>query len=215
LGVDVKAHKEALIQEMNTVGVLGSSLDIMYPHQNRATAEKMINSGMLISEFESGTKPDRENFPQQNRIVAGMCDVRIVVESAVQGGSMITAKLATGYNRDLMAYPGAVDAIYSGGCNHLIKSQQVHLIEGIEDLEFIMRWERNESVKPGNQKQLFVELTRQEQVLFDLIKDKPKESLDNISLNAELPVSQTSTLLLEMEFKGVVKSLPGKMYAIG
>ncbi len=128
---------------------------------------------------------------------------------------MITAKLATGYNRDVMAYPGAVDATHSGGCNHLIKSQQAHLIEGIEDLEYIMRWERNETVKSSNQKQLFVELTDKEQVLFDLIKDKAKESLDNISLNGGFPVSQTSTLLLEMEFKGVVKSLPGKMYAVG
>lgn len=122
------------------------------------------------------------------------------MESALQGGSMITAKLATGYNRDVMAYPGAVDATHSGGCNHLIKSQQAHLIEGIEDLEYIMRWERNETVKSSNQKQLFVELTDKEQVLFDLIKDKAKESLDNISLNGGCEITTWKNVRCRLGF---------------
>lgn len=213
-GVDVHAHKEALKNGLSTVGVLGNSLDTIYPSQNKSTAEKMLESGMLLSEFESGTKPEAMNFPQRNRIVAGMCDVCVVVESAVKGGSMITAKLAVGYNRDVMAYPGPVDAIYSGGCNYLIKTQQAHLIEGVEDLEYVMGWDRSEKAKPANQKQLFVELNEEEQRLFDLLKGIDRESLDNISLKAELPVSQTSTILLEMEFKGVVKSMPGKMYQV-
>lgn len=215
LGADVMAHKEAMKNGLKTVGVLGSSLDMVYPYQNRSTAEKMMEQGMVVSEFETGTKPDRENFPQRNRIVAGMADVCVVIESQVHGGSMITAKLAMGYNRDVMAFPGSVDAIYSGGCNHLIKSQQAHMIEGIEDLEYTMGWERNSKETSNGQKQLFVELSDQEKTLFDFLKGKEKESLDNISLSAGIPVSQTSTILLEMEFKGVIKSLPGKMYALG
>ena len=168
----------------------------------------------MISEFESGTKPDRENFPQRNRIVAGMADVTIVIESAVKGGSMITAKLAADYNRDVMAFPGPVAAPYSGGCNFLIKSQQAHLIEGIKDLEYTMGWEVESKVKKGAQRQLFVELTTEEKQLYDLIEKLEKESVDNISLSVGMPVSKTSFILLEMEFKGVVKSLPGKVYCL-
>lgn len=214
LGIDVIAHKAALQNGLQTVGVLGNSLESLYPPLNRSVAEKMKENGGLISEFESGTKPDRENFPQRNRIVAGMADVTIVVESAVKGGSMITAKLAMDYNRDVMAFPGSVDSPYSGGCNFLIKSQQAHLIEGIRDLEYTMGWQIETANKKSAQRQLFVELTDEEKLLYELIQKLDKDSLDNISLNAGYPVSKTSILLLEMEFKGVVKSLPGKVYCL-
>ena len=214
LGIDVIAHKAALNNGLQTVGVLGNSLETVYPPLNRSVAEKMKTNGGLISEFESGTKPDRENFPQRNRIVAGMADVTIVIESAVKGGSMIMAKLAADYNHDVMAFPGPVDAPYSGGCNFLIKSQQAHLIEGIKDLEYTMGWEVESKVKKGAQRQLFVELTTEEKQLYDLIEKLEKESVDNISLSVGMPVSKTSFILLEMEFKGVVKSLPGKVYCL-
>jgi DNA processing protein len=214
LGIDVIAHKAAVQSGLQTVGVLGNSLDRIYPALNKNIAEKMKANGGLISEFDSGTQPDRENFPQRNRIVAGMADVTIVVESAVRGGSMITAKLASGYNRDVMAYPGSVDSIYSGGCNHLIKSQQAHLIEGIEDLEYTMGWEREVKPSKESQRQLFVELNDEEKKVYELLKELNKESLDNISLSSGWPVSKTSTLLLELEFKGVVKSMPGKVYSL-
>lgn len=214
LGIDVIAHRAAVQSGLQTVAVLGHSLDRLYPHQNKKIAEKMLDNGGLITEFESGTKPDRENFPQRNRIVAGMSDVTIVVETAVKGGSMITARLASGYNRDVMAFPGPVDAIYSSGCNHLIKSNQAHLIEDIQDLEYLMGWERNDGKESTPQKQLFVDLNEEEQKMYDLLKGLPKESLDNLSLNSGFPVSKTSTLLLELEFKGVVKALPGKVYSL-
>lgn len=213
-GIDAMAHKSAMNCGLQTVGVMGNSLDRVYPHQHKSLSEKMLENGGVISEFEHGTKPDRENFPQRNRIVAGMSDVCVVVESAVKGGSMITARLAAGYNRDVMAFPGATDAPNSSGCNHLIKTQQAHLIEGIKDLEYIMGWEREEVGSVATQKQLFVELSQEEQKVYERLKESTKESLDNISLNAGLPVSKASTLLLELEFKGVVKSLPGKVYTL-
>lgn len=214
LGVDVCAHRAALRHGLPTAGVLGHSLDRIYPSQNRAIFRRMAEEGMLLSEFESGTKPDRENFPQRNRIVAGMADVTVVVETAVRGGSMITASLAAGYNRDVMAYPGPVHAIYSSGCNYLIKSNQAALIESVEDLEYIMGWERGEKPDKATQKQLFVELSEQERLIYDLLQLRQRETLDNLSLGSGLPVSKTSTLLLEMEFKGVVKALPGKVYGV-
>lgn len=214
LGIDVIAHRAAMAADLQTAAVLGHSLDRIYPHQNKKVAQKMLAHGGLISEFESGTKPDRENFPMRNRIVAGMSDVTIVVETAVKGGSMITARLAAGYNRDVMAYPGPVDAIYSSGCNHLIKTNQAHMIEDMEDLEYLMGWERDAGKESTPQKQLFVELNEDERKVYSLLKDLPKETLDNLSLNSGFPVSKTSTLLLEMEFKGVVKSLPGKVYSL-
>lgn len=213
-GIDVAAHRAALDNGLQTVGVLGNSLDRVYPNLHLQLAEKMKANGGLISEFESGTKPDRENFPQRNRIVAGMTDVCIVVESAKRGGSMITAFQAADYNRDVMALPGKVGAEFSAGCNFLIKSQRAHMIESIKDLEYTMGWEVEAKSKPAAQKQLFVELNPQEQQLYDLLKANQKESLDNISLGAGIPVSQASTLLLELEFKGVVKSLPGKIYSL-
>ncbi|GAB5538641.1 MAG: DNA-processing protein DprA [Salibacteraceae bacterium] len=213
-GIDVIAHREAYKSGLQTVGVLGNSLERIYPHQNRSLAEKLVENGGLISEFDSGTKPDRENFPQRNRIVAGMSDVTIVVESAQRGGSLITAKLAMDYNRDVMAYPGPVDAPYSKGCNWLIKTQQAHLIEGIKDLEYLLDWSIDEAESKPSQKQLFVDLTEEEQLIFKQLESEKQESLDNISLNAGVPVSKASTLLLQLEFKGVVRSLPGKIYAL-
>lgn len=214
LGIDVIAHRAAVQTGLQTVGVMGNSLDRIYPYQNKAVGEKMKAHGGLITEFESGTKPDRENFPQRNRIVAGMADVTIVIESAIKGGSMITAQLATGYNRDVMAVPGAIDAPWSSGCNYLIKSNKAHMIEGIEDLEYLMGWDRQPKAESQTQKQLFVELNEEEQKVYELLKEINKESLDNISLGSGMPVSKTSTLLLELEFKGVVKSLPGKVYSL-
>ncbi len=215
-GIDIMAHREAHKNGLQTVGVLGNSLERIYPHQNRATAEKMLEHGGIISEFESGTKPDRKNFPQRNRIVAGMSDVTIVVESADKGGSLITARLAADYNRDVMAFPGPINAPFSKGCNWLIKTQQAHMIEGIKDLEYTLGWALDEKAEKPTQNQLFVDLTADEQRIFDILNkmDGRQDSLDNLSLNAEIPVSKASTLLLELEFKGVVKSLPGKTYRL-
>lgn len=212
-GIDTIAHRTSVGAGIQTVGVLGHSLDRIYPSQNTSLVAQMKEKGGVLSEFDSGTKPDRENFPQRNRVVAGMADVTVVVETMVKGGSMITARMASGYNRDVAAFPGATDAPYSSGCNQLIKSNVAALIEGVDDLAYLMGWEKDEQPKP-TQKKLFVELTDVEQHVLGLLEKKQKESIDILSLEAGLPASKMASTLLELEFKGVVKSLPGKVYEV-
>lgn len=212
-GIDTIAHRSAVQHGLQTVGVLGNSLDRIYPDTNESLARKMIEHGGLLSEFESGTKPDRTNFPQRNRIVAGMADVTIVIESGVKGGSMITARQAASYNRDVAAFPGPIDAPFSAGCNYLIKTNQAALIENCDDLIYLMGWQLEEK-KMAAQKQLFVDLNPEEMVMMAAFKDNQKQSLDGLSLKCDWAVSKTSSLLLELEFKGLIKSLPGKMYAL-
>lgn len=215
LGIDTIAHRASLEHNIPTIGVLGHSLDRIYPASNRELVDRMMETGGVLSEFEFGTKPDRENFPQRNRIVAGMADVTVVIETKVKGGSMITAKLAHGYNRDVMAFPGGVDAPMSAGCNFLIKTNQASLIESIADLAYTMGWEKEEvrnQVAP--QKQLFVDLEPAEQEVYDVFENQRKVTVDDISLLCGMPMSKTSALLLNLEFKGVVRSLPGKVYEL-
>ncbi|NQV53555.1 MAG: DNA-protecting protein DprA [Flavobacteriales bacterium] len=212
-GIDTLAHRASVARGMQTVGVLGHSLDRVYPAQNESLVAQMKQNGGVLSEFEFGTKPDRENFPQRNRIVAGMSDVTIVIETMVKGGSMITARMAAGYSRDVAAFPGATDAPYSSGCNHLIKTNIAALVEGIDDLAYLMGWEKDK--KPSSmQKQLFVELTDVERQVFSVLEQRQRASIDNLSLDAGLPMSKTAAALLELEFKGVVRSLPGKVYEV-
>lgn len=210
-GIDIIAHRAAVQNNLQTIGVLGHGLDRLYPAQHQSTADKMFENGGLFAEFESNTRPDRENFPQRNRIVAGMVDAVVVVETANKGGSMITAKLAADYHRDVFAFPGAVDSPYSEGCNHLIKTHQANLMESVRDLEYLLRWDLDTSKKTV-QKQLFVELDEEERAMYDLLSRLQKASLDNLSITANLPTSKVSMLLLELEFKGLVQSLPGKMF---
>jgi DNA processing protein len=212
LGVDTLAHEMAVQQGLQTVGVLGHSLDRIYPATNRGLAERMQSHGALLTEFEEGTKPDRENFPQRNRIVAGMADVVVVVETGVKGGSMITVSQALSYNRDVCAFPGRTDSKMSKGCNLLIKRNQAQLIEGAHDLMYIMGWEEKATHVP--QKQLFLDLNSEEQVVFDRLSEEDHLSLDTLSIACGWPVSKTSNTLLQLEFKGVVRSLPGKRYSL-
>jgi DNA processing protein len=160
----------------------------------------------------NGTVPDRENFPKRNRIVAGISDATIVVESNKKGGSLITADLANGYNRDVFAYPGRVDDKSAEGCNNLIKQNKAALIQSANDLIYIMGWEKVKKVPI--QKQLFVSLKPEEEVLLNILKTKEKINIDELSLLSKMPMSSVSTLLLTLEFSGIIKSLPGKMYSI-
>ena len=210
-GIDVIAHRAAVQHKLQTIGVLGHGLDRLYPSQNQSTADKMLENGGLMTEFESETKPDRENFPQRNRIVAGMVDAVIVVESAMKGGSLITAKLAADYNRDVFAFPGTIDAEFSKGCNHLIKTHQANLIDSVRDIEYLLNWDEDKT-KKNVQKQLFVELNSDEQKVMDVLSKLGKESLDLLSLKSEMPTSKVSMILLELEFKGLVATLPGKIF---
>lgn len=212
-GIDVCAHKAAMDNNLTTVCGLGHGLDKIYPAIHKSTAEKMLENGGWLSDFTSGVAPDRENFPRRNRIVAGMSDATIVVESKACGGSLITADIANSYNRDVFAFPGRVNDDCSLGCNNLIKQNKAALIQSATDIIYIMGWEQKLKNTPI-QKQLFVELKPEEEILVNLLKEKDSVNVDDICLFAKMPMSKVSSLLLTLEFSGIVKSLPGKRYRL-
>ncbi|MCX6232375.1 MAG: DNA-processing protein DprA [Bacteroidetes bacterium] len=213
-GVDTCAHKTANENNMPTVAVLAHGLDRVYPHLNKALAEKMIKNGGLLTEFMSETIPDRENFPKRNRIIAGMADAVIVVEAAKKGGALITADIANSYNRDVFAVPGKLTDTFSEGCNHLIKINKAALLESANDLLYIMGWELNKKPKKTAQRQLFIELKPEEQIIYDLLNQKASSSIDELCINARLNVSKVAEALLNLELEGIIKAMPGKVYKL-
>jgi len=213
-GVDICAHKAALRNQLQTVAAIGHGLHMMYPSQHKRYAEEIVNQGALISEFTSKSKFDPKNFVRRNRIIAGMADAIIVIESASKGGSLVTADIANSYNRDVFAFPGRTSDKSSTGCNKLIKTNQAHLIESVSDLEYILGWE-NEIGKPkAIQAKLFVDLSPEEELLVQVLKQAGNMSIDSISFKTSFPMSKVSCLLLKLEFEGIIKSLPGKIYAL-
>lgn|SRR6185437_8541879 len=215
LGIDVSAHKECLKLDMPTVGVLGHGLDRIYPSQNRSIAEKMLENGGLLSEYPSGTIPDRENFPQRNRIVAGIADATIVVEASLKGGALITAEIANSYNRDVFAFPGRIGDDYSEGCNFLIRNNKAALLTGAADLAYNLGWERTDNAKPVEQLTLPIDLSPDERLIFDILQQqKTPVAIDDLTLKTNMPTSQLAMNLLNMEMQGYIRSLPGKTYAL-
>ncbi len=212
-GIDICAHKAAMENNLATVCGLGHGLDKIYPAVHKSYAEKMLENGGWLSDFTSGVSPDRENFPRRNRVVAGMSDATIVIESKAVGGSLITADIANSYNRDVFAFPGRVNDDCSVGCNNLIKQNKAALIQSAADIIYIMGWEQKLKNAPI-QKQLFVELKPEEEILVNLLKEKESVNVDDICLFAKMPMSKVSSLLLTLEFSGIVKSLPGKRYRL-
>jgi len=212
-GIDIHAHRAALKYELPTVGVVAHGLDLLYPALHRETAKKMQENGGLLSDFPSGTKIDPQNFVKRNRIIAGLADATIVVESAEKGGALITADIASSYNRDVFAFPGRAGDTYSVGCNQLIRNNGASLIQGINDLEYFMGWEKEEE-KQAVQSSLFIELNENEQKVVDLLKEEGELFIDQISSSIQLPVSRVSAMMLTLEFKNVIIALPGKMYRL-
>lgn len=174
----------------------------------------MLESGGWLSDFTSKTKPDRENFPRRNRIVAGISDATIVIESKAKGGSLITAEIANSYNRDVFAFPGRVDDLCSVGCNNLIRQHKAALIQSAAELIYLMGWEKEAAVKTTVQKQLFIELKPNEEIIVNLLKEKKQLPIDDICILSRLSMSTVSSLLLTLEFSGIIQSLPGKMYRL-
>jgi len=214
-GVDACAHKAALQNGIPTTAVLGHGLDRVYPHLHQGLASKMLGSGgALVTDFISGTRPDRENFPKRNRIIAGLCDAIVVVEAAVSGGALITANIANTYNRDVFALPGKVSDTYSQGCNKLIKINKAHLIENVADLQYIMNWEPGTNNRNPRQASLFVSLTAEEKELVEFFKSHPEAGIDQIVAGVPYNLSKTTSILLNLEFKGVIKPLPGKKFRL-
>jgi len=211
-GIDICAHRAALSNDLQTISVLGHGLDIIYPSVHRSMAEKIIHQGALLTEFSSRTKFIRSNFVSRNRIIAGLSDATVVIESGEKGGALITADLANSYNRDVFAFPGRIEDSRSKGCNQLIKSNKAALIEGAEDLEYILGWELNRYREKIVQQEMFNELGATEKNIVSLIKDNGELSINDISARLSMPISKVSPLLLDLEFEGIIKCLPGNRY---
>ena len=214
-GIDALSHKMALKNKLETVGVLAHGLDKIYPAENTAMAKEMLQHGGLLTEFMTKTKPDRHNFPSRNRIVAGMSDAVIVVETDVKGGSMITAELANGYNKDVFAFPGKITDKKSSGCNHLIKNNKAVLLTDAQQLLEAMGWEDAQK-KPARKKtrELFIELTKEEKIIVDLLNEAGQSGIDEINLRSGLSSSAVAVAILNLELQNVIQTLPGKMYKI-
>ena len=210
-GVDAAAHRAALKYDLATVGVLGHGMQTIYPAENRKLSQKMLEKGGVLTEFISGTKPDRENFPQRNRIVAGMVDCLIVIESALKGGAMITADIANSYDREVFAVPGRVGDIYSEGCNCLIRTNKANLVTSANDIRYVMRWDVDTKVV-SKQMRLFRDFSEDEKKVMDAFGNNNIVHLDDIIVGSELSPSKIASVLLSLEFDGVLTALPGKRY---
>lgn len=212
-GVDVLAHKTSLEVGLETVGVLAHGLDRIYPQTHDKIAKRMIHQGGLLTDFMSGTNPDAVNFPKRNRIVAGMCDALVVVESKRTGGSLITATIAGSYNKDVFAFPGRAGDVLAEGGNGLIKRNRAALIESSEDLLDAMQWVEQEKKKSqSKQIPLMVALTEEEKPLMNLFQQRQQLHIDEICQTLQMPVSKVSALLLQLEFSNLIRSKPGKLY---
>ena len=212
-GIDIAAHRSALKNELQTIGVLAHGLNRLYPGQHRTTAVKMLELGGLLTEFKSIDAFEPQNFPKRNRIVAGLSDAVIVIESALDGGALITAEIANNYNREVFCIPGNVGEKFSAGCNYFIRMNKATLIENAEDIASAMQWKDKKTSAP-KQKELFIELDGNEKKIADALQQTEGLHVDMLSETTLLFGSELAAALLNLEFKGIVKSLPGKMYRL-
>ena len=215
-GIDICAHRAALQHGFATIGVLAHGLDRIYPGAHRKTAIDMMDHGGLLTEFMSGTNPDRQNFVKRNRIVAGMSDATIVVESAIKGGALITAELAESYHRDCFAFPGRTTDIYSAGCNELIRNNRASLLSSAEDFVNAMGWNlTNNKTKDVIQRELFPELSEEEKKIVQVLHRNPDGiQINTLVVETNIPINRISTILFELEMKGVVRALAGGVYRL-
>ncbi len=213
-GIDSCAHRSSLELGLQTIGVLGHGLDTLYPWLHRSLAEKMLRQGGLITEFLSGTKPDRTNFPKRNRIIAGMCDAVVVVEAGRKGGALITADIANSYNRDVFAVPGRVNDPFSDGPNWLVRTNRAALIQKADDIEYLMGWKETGNANRSFQRKIFIELTADEERVVKLLQDQGQLGIDEICIQTENQMSKVAATLLNLEFEGIIKCLPGKIYSL-
>jgi DNA processing protein len=213
-GIDALAHKQSLYLQLPTVGVLGHGLDTIYPGHHKNLAKEILRqSGGLLTEFKSGTLPDKHNFPTRNRIVAGMADAVVVIETAVKGGSMITARLGFDYNRDVFAFPGKTTDTKSEGCNHLIREQKAQLIFSAKDIIEMMGW-GSQPTKSVVQKKLFETLDTNEAVIVQKLENSTGLHVDQLQMSTALSGSMLASVLLQLELKGVIRQLPGKIFML-
>lgn len=213
-GIDSIAHKAAVKNNIKTVGVLAHGLDRVYPAQNKTLAKQMIGEGGLLTEFKSNTNPDRQNFPSRNRIVAGISDCVVVIETGIKGGSLITAELANGYNKDVFAFPGRVTDLKSEGCNYLIMNNKAALLTSADELLQNMGWKEYKKPSAKKQRELFLEFTPDEKIVIDILLGQEQVHIDELYFKSKLSSSAVAQALLMLEMQSVISSLPGKIYKI-
>lgn len=215
LGIDIAAHKESLKHGVTTVAVLGSPLSKLSPASHTQYAREIVEQqGAVISEYHSNTKFDAALYVQRNRIIAGLSDLTIIVESKVKGGALLTAEFANGYDREVATFPGTAFSETSKGCNELIKHSKAHLIDSAADIERLLNWDVKRREARRVQKQLFLELNADEQAIYSLLNTAKELTIDQIALQSNIVMAKTSYTLLQLEFKGLVLSLPGKRFTL-
>jgi DNA processing protein len=212
-GIDIASHKAALANNLQTIGVLAHGFKTTYPSVHRSTAGEIVNKGGLISDFLSDALPERNNFLKRNRIIAGLSDATLVVESGIKGGALITADIAGSYNRDVFAVPGRPEDQWSAGCNSLIKNNKAALIENSNDIEYFLNWETSGAKMPV-QRTLFNELSETEKIIYENLNLNGEMNIDHLCRIVDIPVYKLSALLLQMEFNGIIKCYPGNIYRI-
>ncbi len=210
-GIDSIAHQSAINLSMPNIAVLAHGLDRVYPFLHKKMADKIVNNGGLITEFVSGSNPDRENFPKRNRIIAGLSDAVLVIESGVKGGALITADIANSYSREVFAVPGRVGDLASRGCNELIKSNKAALVRNADDIRYYMNWDEKQH---GRQQKLFADLDEKQQIIYDFLVEYKEADIDQICRNTKLKIPLVTSELLRLEFMDIVRSFPGKVYRL-
>ena len=210
-GIDIASHKSALASNLQTIGVLGHGFKTIYPSVHTSIAKIMATKGGLLTDFISDALPERNNFIKRNRIIAGLSDATLIVESGIKGGALITADIANSYNRDVLAIPGRPDDQWSAGCNSLIRNNKAALVESPEDIEYFLSWKPENSKSPV-QRNLFSELDETEKLIFELLMKQGEQNIDTICRSIGMPVYKLSSMLLQMEFKGLLKCCPGNLY---
>jgi DNA processing protein len=212
-GIDIASHKSALANNLCTVGVLAHGINTIYPSVHGPTAKEIVKNGGLVTDFLSGALPERNNFLKRNRIIAGLSDATLVVESGIKGGALITADIACSYNRDVFAIPGRPGDQWSAGCNSLIKNNKAALIENSEDLEYFLNWQPT-AVKSPVQRTLFNDLSDQERLIYEELNKNGEMNIDHLCRAVDIPVYKLSALLLQMEFNNIIKCYPGNLYRV-
>ncbi len=213
-GVDICAHKAAIKNGLQTIGCLAHGLNQIYPKTHKKYVKQLKENGGFITDFWSTAKPDRENFLKRNRIIAGISEATIIIESAEKGGSLVTADIANSYNREVFAVSGRAKDKYSEGCNNLIKQQKAHMLTSAADLIYMLGWDLDDEKPKTVQKQLFVELSETEKTIYKYLQKNGKKMMDVIALECHVPIHKTANNLLQMELKGVIRPLPGKLFEI-
>ena len=213
-GTDITAHKAAIKHNLQTIGCLAHGMNQIYPKVHKKYMVDVEKNGGFLTDFWSSAAFDRNNFLKRNRVIAGISQATIVIESAEKGGSLVTADIANSYNRDVFAVPGRTTDSQSEGCNNLIKQQKAYLLSTPLDVPYMLNWQLEDTKKPTIQKQLFVELTDDEKIVYNYLKDKDKELLDSIAIQCKMPTYKLAGILITMELKGVLRPLPGKLFEI-